>query len=111
MERITIQKLSQLLKQDGTMERFHEKLKEHALIFPAQCSGSIKYKFAFNLPKVKKNVICDVLLEFDCDDRNYSVTDVKIISTDQFIRMSYAGDREFRQAYNNMIQFINKKRS
>lgn len=109
MEKITIQKLSQLLRKDGTMERFHEKLKEHALIFPVQCTGSIQYKFVYNLAKLKLNVICNVLLEFDCDDRNYTVTDAKIISTDQFIRMSYAGNKEFRQAYRNMISFINKK--
>lgn len=91
------------------MERFHDKLKEHALIFPAQCTGSIEYKFAYNLPKLKMNVICDVLLEFNCDDRNYLVTDAKIITTDQYINMSYAGNREFRKAYGNMLSFINKK--
>jgi hypothetical protein len=106
MKKLSAGALKKLIRQDNSDERFNQKLNDFSALFPAQCSGSIRYKLAYELVNLRQWILCNVEITFDQDERYSDIVDAEVISMDRYINLCTYGNNEFRAVYEKMMECI-----
>lgn len=111
MEKINIDALRTILREDGSYARFTKKLKENEEMFPDQCSGNIRYWVAFELTELKVHISCRVQIIFKEEKRYSRIIETRVLDLDEYINLCTSCDDEFRKTYIKLINSINNSKN
>ena len=110
MEKINIETLRTILREDGSYARFTKKIKENEEMFPDQCSGNIRYWVAFELTELKVHISCRVQIIFKEDKRYSRIIETRVIDLDEYLNIC-ACNKDFKKVYIKLISSINNSQN
>ena len=106
MRPISVEKLFEMLQENGTKESFRNKLKEIGNMFPSEASGSIVYPLVYDLAYTEVLLRMEIQLIFNGTERISRIKKVRQISLDQYINFCTCNNKEFENVFGNMMECI-----
>ena len=109
MRPISVEKLFEMLHENGTKEAFRQKLKEVGNMFPSEASGSIVYPLLYDLMYIGVVIKMEIQLIFNGTERISRIKKIRQISLDQYINICTSNNKEFEIVFENMMECISGK--
>ena len=106
MRPISVEKLFEMLQENGTKEAFRHKLKEIGNMFPSEASGSIVYPLLYDLMYIEVVLKMEIQLIFNGTERISRIKNIRQISLDHYINLCTCNNKEFETIFGNMMECI-----
>jgi hypothetical protein len=108
MRKLTLAKFQTLLRENGTYDKFIDRLREASMKFPSHCEGSVTYPFLYDMVYIRVIVSLEIQIIFKGADRVSKILEIRQISVDDYIEMCTRNNKEFESIYSSMIECIRR---